>query len=238
MKRPHILIADDHQILLEGLRQLLHDDYSLVGLASDGRELLALGRKTRPDLIVTDIDMPGLTGPDAVAQLKREGIAPKVIYLTMLADMDTAMNVFRAGASGYILKHSAVTELLSAIKEVLAGRVYITPRISKEMLGLCLRPASHDPNTLSPITPRQAEVLRLIAQGLTMKEVAAALDISKRTAEAHKYQMMEHLGLRTLAELIQYGLRTHVVASRPVPPPLAAATSSGPIRNFTKQGND
>ncbi len=230
MKRPHVLIADDHQILLEGLRQLLAPECNLVGLACDGRELLTLGRKTRPDLIVTDIDMPGRTGPDAVAQLKREGITPKVIYLTMLADMDTAVNVFRAGASGYILKHSAVTELLNAIKEVLAGRVYITPRISKEMLGLCLHPSSQDSHTRPAITPRQAEVLRLIAQGLTMKEVAAALDISKRTAEAHKYQMMEHLGLRTLAELIQYGLRTHVVASHPSMS--QAAASPEPIRIF------
>jgi DNA-binding NarL/FixJ family response regulator len=228
MKRPHVLIADDHQILLEGLRQLLAPEYNLVGLASDGRELLTLGRKTKPDLIITDIDMPGRTGPDAVAQLKREGIAPKVIYLTMLADMDTAVSVFRAGASGYILKHSAVTELLNAIKEVLAGRVYITPRISKEMLGLCLHPSSHDAHPRSAITPRQSEVLRLIAQGLTMKEVASALDISKRTAEAHKYQMMEHLGLRTLAELIQYGLRTHVIATLPGAP----QNSPAPIRIF------
>ncbi len=230
MKRPHVLIADDHQILLEGLRQLLTPEYNLVGLASDGRELLSLGRKTRPDLIVTDIDMPGRTGPDAVAQLKREGIAPKVIYLTMLADMDTAVNVFRAGASGYILKHSAVTELLNAIKEVLAGRVYITPRISKEMLGLCLHSSHQNALTRPAITPRQAEVLRLIAQGLTMKEVAAALDISKRTAEAHKYQMMEHLGLRTLAELIQYGLRNHVVAAHPSAPP--AENTGAAIRIF------
>lgn len=230
MKRPHVLIADDHQILLEGLRQLLTPEYSLVGLASDGRELLSLGRKTRPDLIVTDIDMPGRTGPDAVAQLKREGIAPKVIYLTMLADMDTAVNVFRAGASGYILKHSAVTELLNAIKEVLAGRVYITPRISKEMLGLCLHSSHQNALTRPAITPRQAEVLRLIAQGLTMKEVAAALDISKRTAEAHKYQMMEHLGLRTLAELIQYGLRNHVVAAHPSAP--QAENTGAAIRIF------
>jgi DNA-binding NarL/FixJ family response regulator len=234
MKRPHVLIADDHQILLEGLRQLLAPDYNLAGMAADGRELLALGRQTRPDLIVTDIDMPGLTGPDAIAQLKREGITPKVIYLTMLADMDTAVSVFRAGAAGYILKHSAVTELLAAIKEVLAGRVYITPRISKEMLGVCLHSSSHDALSRPAITPRQAEVLRLIAQGLTMKEVAAALDISKRTAEAHKYQMMEHLGLRTLAELIQYGLRTHILATHPSTSTTAPAhaSASGGLRIF------
>ncbi|MGC4073597.1 MAG: response regulator transcription factor [Nibricoccus sp.] len=144
--------------------------------------------------------------------------------------MDTAVSVFRAGASGYILKHSAVTELLSAIKEVLAGRVYITPRISKEMLGICLNPLPNDAHMRAATTPRQAEVLRLIAQGLTMKEVAAALNISKRTAEAHKYQMMQHLGLRTLAELIQYGLRNHVVAAPPATP--QAAQAGGPIRIF------
>ncbi len=218
MKRPLVLIADDHRILLEGLGQLLTPVYTLAGLASDGNELLALGRKTRPDLIVTDIDMPGLTGPDAVAQLRRENISPKVIYLTMLADMETAVTVFRSGAAGYILKHSAGNELLDAIREVLAGRVYITPRIAKQMLGACLRPDATHRSIRATVTPRQAEVLRLIARGLTMKEVAAALDISKRTAEAHKYQMMEHLGLRTVAELIQYGLRTHIIAAQPSAP--------------------
>lgn len=218
MKHPLVLIADDHRIVLEGLGQLLAPSCTVVGLASDGNELLALGRKTRPDLIISDIDMPGLTGPDAVAQLGHENITPKVIYLTMLADMETAVSVFRAGAAGYILKHSAGHELLDAIPEVLAGRVYITPRIAKQMIGACLRPSGATGLPRTSVTPRQAEVLRLIARGLTMKEVAAALNISKRTAEAHKYQMMEHLGLRTVPELIQYGIRTHIIAAQPEPP--------------------
>lgn len=215
MKKPCILIADDHQIFLEGLKQLLVDQFNLVGSATNGRELLNLGRKLKPDVIITDIDMPEMTGLEAVSTLKQEGLSPKVIFLTMLGDTKTVVDAFRVGGSGYIMKYSAVTELVSAMHEVLAGRVYITPRIAKDMLDICLHPKSRGPDL--PITSRQAEVLRLIARGKTMKEVAAILAISKRTAETHKYQMMEHLGVKTVAELIQFGMSAHIVATPAFP---------------------
>lgn len=222
MKQLRVILADDHQMLLEGLGQILANCCELVGVANNGRELVALGKKLKPDIIITDIDMPELGGVEAIGELRKEGITPKVIFLTMLGETETALNAFRSGGDGYILKHSAGAELVNAIQEVMAGRTYLTPRIARNVLTAAMHPDSAQAKgptapeelvkaTTTSLTPRQVEVLRLVTKGKTMKEIAAVMDISTRTAEAHKYQMMEHLGLKTVAELIQYGIRSGLV---------------------------
>ncbi|MGC4075014.1 MAG: response regulator transcription factor [Nibricoccus sp.] len=222
MKQLRVILADDHQMLLEGLGQILANSCELVGVATNGRELVALGKKLKPDVIITDIDMPEMGGVEAIAELRKEGITPKVIFLTMLGETETALNAFRSGGDGYILKHSAGAELVNAIQEVMAGRTYLTPRIARNVLTAAMHPESTPAKGSTPplelvkatatsLTPRQVEVLRLVTKGKTMKEIAAVMEISTRTAEAHKYQMMEHLGLKTVAELIQYGIRSGLV---------------------------
>jgi len=209
-KRTRVLLADDHQILLEGLRELLEKTFDVVGCASGGRELIAFAQRHRPDVIVADINMPEVNGIEAVEQIRASGIGARAIFLTMLDDAKVALKAFQAGGdvTGYVLKNSAGTELVTAINEVLAGRSYITPRITSGVLHECMQNVEPVPEGL---TNRQTEVLRLIAQGKTMKEVASALDISTRTAEAHKYQMMQQLGIKTSAQLIQFAVREGLV---------------------------
>jgi DNA-binding NarL/FixJ family response regulator len=232
MKRVRILLADDHLILLEGLKQMLGQEFELLGVATNGRELLHHGRTLKPDVIISDIAMPELTGLEAVAELRKEGISPKVIFLTMLGETEIALQAFRSGADGFVLKHCAGTELVIAINEVMAGRTYLTPRIARNVLTAIESAASssgekHSSDiasaphaALAHLTNRQIEVLRLVSQGKTMKEVGAVLSISTRTAEAHKYQMMANLEVRTVAELIQYGIRAGLVGT--------AASHTGP----------
>jgi DNA-binding NarL/FixJ family response regulator len=201
-----ILLADDHAILLEGLRELLDKTFRVVACADSGRKLVDLAFHHKPDIIVTDINMPELNGVEAVQQIRAAGLPTRAIFLTMLDDASMALKAFRAGGfvAGYVLKNSAGAELVTAIHEVIAGRSYITPRISRDLLReICETP---DP-VPEGLTPRQTEVLRLIAQGKTMKEVASLLAISTRTAEAHKYQMMEHLGFKTSAQLIRFAVQ-------------------------------
>jgi len=209
-KEIRVLLADDHQILLEGLRELLDNTFKVVGCASSGRELVALALSLKPDVVVTDINMPDLNGVEAVQKIRNAGLTSKAVFLTMLDDAKIAMKAFQAGGivAGYVLKNSAGTELVTAIQEVLSGRSYITPRISRDLLREWCDKMEPLPEG---ITARQTEVLRLIAQGKTMKEVASLLDISTRTAEAHKYQMMEHLGFKTTAQLIHFAIQQGLV---------------------------
>ncbi|HWD92223.1 MAG TPA: response regulator transcription factor [Verrucomicrobiae bacterium] len=208
-----VLLADDHEILLEGLRELLNKTFTVVGCANSGRQLVAMALHHQPEIVVTDINMPDLNGVEAVRQIRDGGLKTRAVFLTMLHDAGTAMRAFQAGGfiAGYVLKNSAGAELVTAIHDVLAGRSYMTPRITRDvLLGWC--------TTVTPIpggiTPRQVEVLRLIAQGKTMKEVASQLEISTRTAEAHKYQMMDHLGFRTSAQLIRFAVQHDLLAGR------------------------
>jgi len=223
-----VLLADDHQILLDGLRQLLDHLFEVVACASNGKELVSLALRHKPDVIVADINMPDLSGVEAVRQIRAAGVSSRVIFLTMLDDAKTALQAFQAGgdAAGYVLKNSAGVELIGAIQEVLAGRSYITPRITSGVLNECFHNVNHETAETPPdgLTARQTEVLRLIAQGKTMKEVAAALCISTRTSEAHKYQMMEHLGVKTVAQLIQFAVRKGLV-------PLASPPPDSPSRS-------
>jgi DNA-binding NarL/FixJ family response regulator len=209
MRRTTVLLADDHVILAEGLASLLKGHFDLVGTVGDGRRLLEAARELRPDVIVADIAMPVLSGLEALCLLKAEGLDAKVIFLTMHADAQLATEALRAGASGYVLKHSAGEELIRAIQEVVEGRVYLTPLLTKEVITTLTEPTTQPAVQL---TPRQREVLQLIAEGRRMKEIAATLQLSTRTVETHKYQMMQALGVDSTAALVRYAIQLGLVA--------------------------
>jgi DNA-binding NarL/FixJ family response regulator len=203
MPHPTILLADDHAIVLEGLASLLRSEFSLVGTVADGARLIEAARQLRPDVIVTDVAMPGMSGLEALRRLKADAITAKVIFLTMHADAQLAAESLRAGAFGFVVKHAAGKELIAAIHTVLRGGRYLPPHLASDVLTTL---ADRGSSGAAPLTPRQREVVSLIAEGRTMKEVAAALGLSPRTVETHKYQVMEALGLQTTAELIRYAI--------------------------------
>ena len=204
MRRHTVLLADDHAIVTDGLARILKEaNFDVVGAVRDGQHLLDAARRLRPDVIITDLSMPGLTGLDVLARLKTEHLESKVIVLTMHHDADLATDAIRGGASGFLLKESAGDELLVAIQHALEGKLYITPTVTKEVMERMSRPA----NAKEPqLTPRQRDVLRLIVKGQRMKEIAASLGLSTRTVEGHKYEMMEALGVTSTAELVRYAL--------------------------------
>ena len=205
MSRPKILLADDHKMFAQGLRSLLEDEFELVGTVADGQALVEAAHELDPDVIIVDISMPVLNGFDAVRQLKKEGTQARIIFLTMHADASLVAEAFRCGGSGYVLKQSAGEELISVIGQVLAGHEYVTPLVVRES-ARGLSKGSDRTQTLR-LTPRQREVLQLIIEGCTMREIASRLGISTRTAESHKYEMMEGLGVESTAELIQYAIK-------------------------------
>jgi DNA-binding NarL/FixJ family response regulator len=202
MPRTTVLLADDHTVVAEGLATLLQGEFAVVATATDGRQLLEAARRFRPDVIVTDLAMPGMSGLDAMRRLRADGLASRVIILTMHSDAALAVEALRAGASGFILKHAAGKELIAAIRSVLGGKTYVSPQLAADVLGTLAEPETSG----GKLTPRQREVARLLADGRTMKEVAATLGLSPRTVETHKYQLMETLGLRSTAELIRYAI--------------------------------
>jgi len=202
-RRATVLIADDHAIVMEGLVSLLQREFSVVGSVMDGTRLVEAARQHRPDIIVTDMAMPGLSGLEALHRLKVDDNPAKVIFLTMHADAQLAAEALRAGAAGYVAKHSAGKELMDAIHAVQRGGTYVTPLLAPDVLKKLADARAPGAETL---TPRQRDVLSLIAAGRTMKEIAATLGLSPRTVETHKYQVMATLGLRTNAELIRYAL--------------------------------
>jgi len=205
MSRPRVLLADDHTMFSQGLQSLLEDDFDLVGAVADGEALVQAARRLNPDVIVVDISMPVMNGLDAVRQLKKDGATAKIIFLTMHADDRLLAEAFRCGGSGYVLKQSAGEELITGIGKVLAGQKYVTPLIATEWAE-DLTKRVRDTQKLT-LTPRQREVLQLVIEGCTMKEIATRLGISTRTAESHKYEIMEGLGVETTAELIQYAVK-------------------------------
>jgi DNA-binding NarL/FixJ family response regulator len=207
MTRPRILLADDHTMLLDAFKALLEPEFEVVGAVTDGRMLLTECARLYPDVVVLDIAMPLLNGLDAGRKLRAERRSVKLIYLTMNPDPNLAGEALRLGASGYVLKSSAATELNQAIHAALNGRSYITPLITRDVVGSLLAPSSARPD----LTTRQREVLQLLAEGKSMKEVAAILDVTPRTVAFHKYRMMEQLRVRTSAELVQFAVRQGVV---------------------------
>jgi DNA-binding NarL/FixJ family response regulator len=206
-----VLLADDHRVVSEGLKRLLADDFEFVGMVEDGRALVAAAKKLQPDVIVADISMPHLNGIDAMAQLKKDNPDVKVVFLTMHQDPAYARRALEAGAAGFVVKHSAPAELVIAIQAALKGQIFITPALT----GDVLRQAQHEPRdsdeAARSLTPRQREILRLLAEGRSAKEIAATLAISPRTVEFHKYQMMETHGLHSNAELIHFAIKHGIV---------------------------
>ena len=212
MQKPRVLLADDHKIVLEGLRGLLEDQFELVGFATNGRELVTQAAALRPDVIVADISMPLLNGIEAVRKLLEDDKHVKVVFLTMHPDQTYASRALEAGASGYVLKHSASDELVSAIHEVLRGGKFVSESLKNEALSELLNENRRHLKETIELTARQREVLQLLVEGKSAKEIAAVLNISPRTVETHKYQMMDDLGVKTSAQLVQYAIR-HGLAS-------------------------
>ena len=207
MDRIRLLLADDHVMFSQGLKSLLGDEFDLLGTAENGDQLVEAALRLEPDVILVDISMPVLNGFDAVRKIKASGREARIIFLTMHDDATLLAEAFRCGASGYVLKQAAGEELVNAIREVAQGNSYVSPLVTNRPTG----PLS-DRALKTNITPRQREVLELISRGLTMKEIAAELNISTRTAESHKYEMMQALGVETTAELIRYSLRLGLIA--------------------------
>jgi DNA-binding NarL/FixJ family response regulator len=209
MTRPRVLLADDHTLLLEAFQKLLADHVDIVGQASDGRTVVRLVDDLKPDVVVVDISMPQLNGLEAGRQIKQRHRDVKLVFLTMNEDVGLAAEAFRSGASGYVLKRSAASELVAAIQEVVQGRSYITPLMTGGVLDALIQIDDRGPR--QELTPREREVLQLLAEGHSMKEAATILDVSPRTIAFHKYRMMEQLSVKTTAELIQYAVKHHIV---------------------------
>lgn len=210
-RRPRVLLADDHLMVAEALKSLLAIEFDLVGVVEDGRALVEAAGRLRPDVIVADITMPHLNGIDALVHLRQHGDPVPVVFLTMHRDASFARRALDAGASGFVLKHSAPAELVTAIRAALAGQTYLTPQIAGEVLESMKQGPPQAGGSLGALTPRQREVLQLAAEGQSAKQIAAALGISPRTVEFHKYQAMEALGLHTNAELIHFAIKHGLV---------------------------
>ena len=202
-RRPTILIADDHTIVAEGLVKLLSRRFDVVATVADGTALVEAAERFRPDIIIADLEMPSLSGLEALERLKKRGVASKFVILTMHKEASVAARAMRAGASAFLLKHSAGNELIDAIDEVLDGRTYLSPAVTKDILA-ALDEGRGDKIEL---TRRQRDVLRLIVEGRRMKEIAAILELSARTVETHKYEMMRVLGVQSTAELVALAVK-------------------------------
>jgi DNA-binding NarL/FixJ family response regulator len=209
--RPRVLIADDHLLVAEALKSLLALEFDLVGVVADGRALLEAAGTLRPDVIVADITMPQLNGIDALIQLRQDGDQVPVVFLTMHQNANFARRALEAGASGFVLKHSAPAELILAIRAALEGRTYLSQQIVEEVMKTMKQGAEKAADPLGSLTLRQREVLQLLAEGRLAKEIAYKLEISARTVEFHKYQMMESLSLHTNAELIHFAIKHGLV---------------------------
>ena len=207
MRKTRVLLADDHQIVLEGLKNLLEQDFELVGMVMDGKALVNKALKLLPDVIVVDISMPLLNGIEAVRQIRSTDERIKVVFLTMHPDATYAAMAFDAGASGYVLKNSASRELITAINEAMRGRTYVTPRIAGELMQTYKKSRPGDKQFERKLTHRQEEILQLLAEGHSAKEIANMLSISPRTVETHKYNMMQELNLKTTADLIKFAIK-------------------------------
>jgi len=216
LKRARVILVDDHQLVVQGISKLLENQFDLVGTAADGRAALEAVRKLRPDVVVLDVSMPLLNGIDAARQIRNLAPETKIVMLSMHADAMYVSESFQAGCSGYLLKHSAASELVFAIEEVLKGRYYVTPAAAKGgSKGAFEEPRasrSKPPSRSPPLTPRQREVLQLVAEGKSLKEIGHLLGISVKTVEFHKARLMFELDLHTTADLTKFAV-AHGIAS-------------------------
>jgi DNA-binding NarL/FixJ family response regulator len=211
LKRPTVLLADDHEIVVEGLRRVLDADFDVIGVVSDGLALFADAKRLDPDVIVADVSMPRLNGIEAARQIRKSGLTTKLVFLSMHPDVIYVSEAFRAGGSAYVLKSSAGIEIVRAVREVLEGRTYVTPSIDKTILESHIRRAESANENLGGLSPRKREVLQMTAEGKTTKEIADILRISPRTVEFHRYRVMETLDLHSIAELVQYAIKHRLV---------------------------
>lgn len=209
--RPRVLLADDHLMVAEALKSLLAEAFDLVGVAADGLALIEMAEQLRPDLIVADLTMPRLSGLDALARLRSTGNATPMVILTMHRDASFARRALEAGASGFVLKHCAPAELTAALHAALAGKTYLTPQLAEAVAASMQASPQATDDPVAALTPRQREVLPLLAEGLAAKEIAARLGISARTVEFHKYQMMDTLGAHSSAELVRFAVKHRLI---------------------------
>ena len=207
VNRPRVLLADDHLLVAEALKSLLTPEFDLVGVVEDGRAMVEAATTLRPDVIVADITMPHLNGIDALVQLRQNGDQVPVVFLTMQRDVRFARRALEAGASGFVLKHSASVELIAALRAALAGQTYLTPQLAGDVLDDMRQGPKHVVDPIGSLTPRQREVLQLLTEGHSAKEIGSILGISARTVEFHKYQMMETLKFHSNAELIHFAIK-------------------------------
>lgn len=213
MKRPRILLADDHTFVLEGFKKLLDEHGELVGAVEDGRALLKAAVELQPSVIVLDISMPLLNGIEAAKKLKKQLPGVKLIFVTMHADTAYVNEAFKAGASGYLLKRSAATELVQAVQSVMNDNFYITPLIANGLVSLMFKSGQSRLPTIDDLTARQREILQLVAEGFSAKEIAEQLQVSHRTVEFHKVKIMEQLDLHTVADLVKYAIAHGVITA-------------------------
>ena len=207
-----ILIADDHQLLADACKSLLEPEFQVVGIVLDGRHLIAAAAELKPDIIILDIYMPHLNGLDAGGQVKQKFPAMKLVFMTMTQAADVAAEAFRRGASAYVLKQSAGDELLLAIRKVNQGASYLSPLIVKETVTYLLNQGENFSEE-KQITQRQSEILQLLAEGMSMKEVANVIDVKPGTVAFHKYRMMETLNVKTNAELLEYAIKRRMTSA-------------------------
>src|ERR1700752_5336546 len=209
--RARLLIADDHTLLAEACKSFLEPEFEVAGIVDNGRALLRLASELKPDVVILDIAMPQLNGLDAGDQIKHLLPATKLVFLTMNMSPEVAAEAFRRGASGYVVKSSAAEELVRAIRRALRSESYMSPDITKDTVDFLLRSGNSYSSEEKRITPRQSEILQLLAEGMSMKEIASILNVKPGTVAFHKYRMMETLGLKSNAELLQYAIRHHLV---------------------------
>jgi DNA-binding NarL/FixJ family response regulator len=209
-RRARLLIADDHTLLAEACKSLLEPEFDVVGIVDNGRALVRMACQLRPDVVILDISMLQMNGLDACDQIKRLVPATKVVFLTMNTSPELAADAFRRGASGFVVKTAAAEELLRAIRKALKSESFLSPSITKATVDFLLRSGRAFAEE-KRITPRQSEVLQLLAEGKSMKEIASVLNLKPGTVAFHKYRMMESLGLKTNAELIQYAIKHHLI---------------------------
>ena len=211
--RPRILIADDHTLVADLCRQLLETEFEVVGTVNNGRALVRAATELKPDVIVVDVAMPILNGLDAGQQVKETCPAVKLVFLTMNSDIELAAEAFRRGASGYLLKTCAASEMVTAVHDVLRGRSYMSKTLRRDDVNYLRRTETKLVEEDERLTERQREVLQLLAEGKVMKEIADILNMTTRTVAFHKYRMMEALGAKSNAELVRYAVRHHIVAA-------------------------